>query len=945
MMASNIVSRLLPAGTGSPSIYETIRQHEEESDTSVVEEQAGLALDEENLGQNFQDLDLDESRIDASQVTFQSNAVQISGDESPGRKTMKSTRRTPRPRWMSGTQRLLEIDEDDNEVPASLLIEGGGSPRAQRIANLLPPPDRRVATSPAHGSTTQAPQHRQETQARHSLHWQGRHNVPIARRPLRAVPDLALADPKEKALWRWANVENLDNFLQDVYQYYLGKGFWSMLLQRFLALVSSAFVVGFTMFLTNCIHYRNVPGSNRMHDILVPRCVKNMSTFPTIFLSIATFMWVLKCVQYALDIGRLRNMHDFYLHLLNISEAEVQTITWPELVGRLMALRDANFHTATLKSRQVFGSQSKQRMDAQDIANRLMRKENYLIAMFNKEIFDFTLPIPLLRNRSFYSHVIEWNIQQCVFDFVFGAQGQIRPLFLKDTHRKQLSAALVQRFRFAAVVNVIIAPLIVVYLLVQFFFQYFTEYQKNPAQIGTRQYTPLAEWTFREFNELWHLFQKRINMSYPFANRYINQFPKDKTIQAARFVSFIAGALASVLALMSIVDPELFLGFEITHDRTVLFYLGICGTVWAVARGLLPEDNLVFDPEIALQEVIEFTHYQPAHWNGRLHGDEVRKEFATLYQMKLVIFVEEIFNLIFTPFVLWFSLPSCTDAIVDFFREFTVHVDGLGYVCSFAEFNFKKHGNEARGAPSRGQQQPGAVANKASSLRDEYYTTRDQKLEASYWGFMNDYARNPKTDIRFPYSQSRRRFNPPPTFPGPVSPTLPAEMNTNVGLATGRQDPWDRSRMARASPSRVLGVRETPRTGTAGYNVTSPLTSILLDPHHQPSSSESYPSPTVGNPVRKTMNGQSRNHITRWPRIDGSAVALGATSTAEPVAAESVEGGDLGSSWKLDRAGDDDDTEEDIDALTGDTGGGVLGLIKQIRKARAEGQGGIQGAV
>jgi 5-formyltetrahydrofolate cyclo-ligase len=52
-------------------------------------------------------------------------------------------------------------------------------------------------------------------------------------------------------MWRWANVENVDLFLQDVYSYYLSSGFWSTLLQRTLGLLTLAFVVGFTIFLTN----------------------------------------------------------------------------------------------------------------------------------------------------------------------------------------------------------------------------------------------------------------------------------------------------------------------------------------------------------------------------------------------------------------------------------------------------------------------------------------------------------------------------------------------------------------------------------------------------------------------------------------------------------------------------------------------------------------------
>jgi autophagy-related protein 9 len=63
-----------------------------------------------------------------------------------------------------------------------------------------------------------------------------------------------------------------------------------------------------------------------------------------------------------------------------------------------------------------------------------------------------------------------------------------------------------------------------------------------------------------------------------------------------------------------------------------------------------------------------------------------------LYTMKLTIFIEELLSVFFTPFILYFSLPKCSERIIDFFREFTVHIDGVGYVCSFGMFDFKKPG-------------------------------------------------------------------------------------------------------------------------------------------------------------------------------------------------------------------------------------------------------------
>jgi hypothetical protein len=71
----------------------------------------------------------------------------------------------------------------------------------------------------------------------------------------------------------------------------------------------------------------------------------------------------------------------------------------------------------------------------------------------------------------------------------------------------------------------------------------------------------------------------------------------------------------------------------------------------------------------------------------------VHQEFGELFAMKIMIYVHELLSVVLTPFVLWLSLPDCAPAIVDFFREFTIHVDSLGYVCSFAVFDFQRHGN------------------------------------------------------------------------------------------------------------------------------------------------------------------------------------------------------------------------------------------------------------
>ena len=198
---------------------------------------------------------------------------------------------------------------------------------------------------------------------------------------------------------------------------------------------------------------------------------------PNVAIWLFTLLVLKQIYELLIDIPRLMRIRDFYLYLLEVPDTDMQTISWQDIVGRIMALRDANPVTVekiSPKNRKYLGSQSKQRLDAHDIANRLMRKENYLIALFNKDILDLTLPIPFLKGRQLFSRPLLWNLDQCIMDLVFNENGQVRQLVLKDSHRRQLSDGLRQRFLFAGIMNAIFAPVIVIYLVIVYFFRYFS---------------------------------------------------------------------------------------------------------------------------------------------------------------------------------------------------------------------------------------------------------------------------------------------------------------------------------------------------------------------------------------------------------------------------------------------------------------------------------------
>jgi autophagy-related protein 9 len=393
-------------------------------------------------------------------------------------------------------------------------------------------------------------------------------------------------------------------------------------------------------------------------------------------------------------------------------------------------------------------------------------------------------------------------------------------------------------------------------------------------------------------------------MSYPFATRYMDQFPKDKTNQIMRFIALVAGALTAVLALATVIDPEIFLGFELSPDRTVLFYLGLFGSVFAVARNNVPEENMVFEPEYALNNVIDYIHYRPAHWENKLHSDEVRKEFSMLYQLKIVLFFQEMLSVIFTPFVLWFSLPDCSERIVDFFREFTVHVDGLGYVCSFAVFDFKTGANNTARRKSQGR-------GDSQGLRDDYYADQDGKMLQSYYNFVDNYGPNSRgNQVPAMSSQHRRQFHPPPAFPGLQSPVMAG----NRGPVGGHPQ------------------QRTPRFPLAGsQHHASPMVSMLLDPIHQPSASSVRPRQSVAHSQYRPA--KSRFH-PETPIEDDEELPQEATLDRNGSGLST--GDELGGSFMTTRAAAVEESEENVSNINGGDGAGVLGLLYGFQKTQTE---------
>lgn len=243
MMSSNILSRFLPP-TDSPSVYEAIREHDIGSDSSDIEDRAGMVAEDIHQGP-FNDRELEDVLADAQESQISNPSAALLGERPPqkvtdrfGPPSVSRLRKPSRPRWMRRqSPSAYELDDHDEDVPQSLLVEGNDE---EELRSRLPPPPQSMPSRSRTPSPHPSPQPHQPhwDESRVQQHAETQSGIPVARWfTTQQHPSLAYIDPKKKSMWRWANVEDLDNFLKDVYIYFLGNGFWSILLSRALNLL------------------------------------------------------------------------------------------------------------------------------------------------------------------------------------------------------------------------------------------------------------------------------------------------------------------------------------------------------------------------------------------------------------------------------------------------------------------------------------------------------------------------------------------------------------------------------------------------------------------------------------------------------------------------------------------------------------------------------------
>ena len=364
----------------------------------------------------------------------------------------------------------------------------------------------------------------------------------------------------------YAYVSDLDAFFTSLYTYYYMRGLGSIIGKGIVELISLFFTLWLSLILFAYIDWNELRQCNDeqtcQESFIDSYIIQSpfssgaflANTWIVIYCLLFSTYGFFCLVQFGHTIIASIESKLFLEEVLGVSDRdlEVGRVEWGEIVERMSdaqrmgkcrvailpgrtgsgvgldgaaSSQSRSYASSSMNQHQQQYNQQQQREDDDGptghlvVAQRIMRRENYMISFFNKGLLDLTIPnLPsklwvlqkIIPNKpqedklSFYSKSIEWSIYFCVLNYMFNHSRKIRPAFYGDP------SSLRRRFIMCGVAHAIFMPFLLFFVTLHFFMSNIYDWQSTKEYLGPREWSSIARWTFREFNELPHSFEKRM---------------------------------------------------------------------------------------------------------------------------------------------------------------------------------------------------------------------------------------------------------------------------------------------------------------------------------------------------------------------------------------------------------------------------------------------------
>lgn len=487
---------------------------------------------------------------------------------------------------------------------------------------------------------------------------------------------------------RWHHIQDLDSFFARVYDYHQHHGLVCMALDVLFDILRFVFIVWFTTELRHCIDYSILFADHDNAHVTLLDGFRNRTechqqikgdSIWVLFLLISAIYGATRTIKLTVRIFHFIDIKNFYHEALGISSEKLDHLSWMQIQKKLLEAQKLNQMCI-----------HKEELTELDVHNRILRYKNYMISMVHRDILPLSFNLPFIGETTFLTEGLKINIEW----LLFGAHAynpwapfssfQLKPQYKRRACREERASDLKKRIFYLGIVNLLALPLIFIFQAMWTFFNYLAVIRREPGLLGMRKWSLYSQFYLRHYNELNHQFKERLSRAIKPANRYMESFLSYPLIECAKFISFLCSAVLGVFLILGIIDDDF---FRVEHALSAMTLLGI---ILGITLSLVPDEFFVPLHSELLGIVRDHVHYIPPEWTADPRSSKTQKYFSQLFQMKLSYILEELISPLVTPFILIFKLQYRAPEIVDFLRNYTVDVQGVGDVCSFAQLDTKR---------------------------------------------------------------------------------------------------------------------------------------------------------------------------------------------------------------------------------------------------------------
>lgn len=464
--------------------------------------------------------------------------------------------------------------------------------------------------------------------------------------------------------------QSVENVLTDVYRYYWLRGLWKFVMGEIGHMIIMTWLVLFCVFLGSCVDYRAIAGFQAAHNnndattvvssVLPPETSVwqyihfsgSIGWYFIVALVLYGIYGAWRVIRFLRDLRRLVRVRVFYRDVLKLSDFELRTARWADVLARLPQVSTRDFDVLRVRDNRRMHTVCQ---SPRAIAAIITKRENTFKRLLHYGLIDFVIRIPMPqflqwpdKEFSMLTRGLQWNLMHCVVNFFFNSDMQLRT---REEHTEVQIARLRKRVLVLAIINVLLLPFLVVFVALYAIFRYGEQFYKDPSSVGARQWSPSARWYFRDYNEMPHVFEERLRLSSRFAKHYTKQFAAGAFEGLARAVAFVLGSIVVWLLTLSLINEHVLLSLDITPGKSVLWWITVLSGGWVVLRSMLQSQH-VFYPADALATVHELVRHLPDHFLEEPGSRIVLQQFYHLFPLRVALLLQEFAGLVVTPWML-----------------------------------------------------------------------------------------------------------------------------------------------------------------------------------------------------------------------------------------------------------------------------------------------------